>query len=422
MRAIVTGVSAASNPTSVRSDGVRRRPKDRKAQIARVAAEAFSVEGYHAVSMESIAAQVGISATALYRHYSGKYELFRDSVLTLGQLLADSTDPGDSPATLEGLVAALVDTTIANRPSGGLYRWEGRYLDGEDQDRLMAQVRTIHRRLHGPILVAAPGLDSVQKWTLSTAVLSVIGSIADHRARLPVGQIRTLLTELACAVASAQLPARDPGAVRPERAGADVGRYEALLRESMRLFDTSGYAATSMEDIAAAAGIPTSGIYRYFGGKSDLLAAALRRAADGVSAELARAATQPGTPAEVLVRSTRAYVQHSLAHPELANVYYTERVNLPAADAAMLVTIQRSTVESWLTLLQRARPDISTAQARFVVHAAMALVIDLGRLSGHDPATWPQVQCLVELTLFGADPADATYRALRAPAAPRYSP
>ena len=44
---------------------VRRRPKDRKAQIARASAEAFSTLGYHAVSMESIASRVGISATAV---------------------------------------------------------------------------------------------------------------------------------------------------------------------------------------------------------------------------------------------------------------------------------------------------------------------------------------------------------------------
>ena len=51
---------------------VRRRPKDRKAQIARASAESFSALGYHAVSMEAIAAKVGISAPALYRHYANR--------------------------------------------------------------------------------------------------------------------------------------------------------------------------------------------------------------------------------------------------------------------------------------------------------------------------------------------------------------
>ena len=69
----------------------RRRPKDRRTQIARVSAEAFSELGYHGVSMEDIAGRVGVTAASLYRHYSGKYDLFRAAVLGLGQQLVDCT-------------------------------------------------------------------------------------------------------------------------------------------------------------------------------------------------------------------------------------------------------------------------------------------------------------------------------------------
>ena len=78
--------------------GIRRRPKDRKAQIARASAEAFSTLGYHAVSMEAIASRVGISATALYRHYPSKYDLFRDAVLALGEQLVGCTAFADERA------------------------------------------------------------------------------------------------------------------------------------------------------------------------------------------------------------------------------------------------------------------------------------------------------------------------------------
>ena len=83
---------AHSRPTP--DAGIRRRPKDRKAQIARASAEAFSALGYHTVSMEAIASRVGISATALYRHYPSKYDLFRDAALALGeQLVAARRSP-----------------------------------------------------------------------------------------------------------------------------------------------------------------------------------------------------------------------------------------------------------------------------------------------------------------------------------------
>src|SRR5688500_10127141 len=113
---------------------VRRRPKDRKQQIARASAEAFSELGYHAVSVEDIASRVGVTAASLYRHYAGKYELFRAAVLGLGEQLVTCTDfvddnPAASADELWGaIVGALIETTLRNRSSGGLYRWEGRYL------------------------------------------------------------------------------------------------------------------------------------------------------------------------------------------------------------------------------------------------------------------------------------------------------
>lgn len=137
---------------------VKRRPKDRKAQIARASADAFSELGYHAVSMDVIAGRVGITAAALYRHSSSKYELFRDAVLALGRQLVDATAFVDSapedaePAPLlDDIVAALVDTVIANRTAGGLYRWEGRYPRAEDQAQLMDQMKIVNRRIHRPL-------------------------------------------------------------------------------------------------------------------------------------------------------------------------------------------------------------------------------------------------------------------------------
>ena len=114
---------------------VRRRPKDRKAQIAGAAADAFSELGFHAVGMEDIAARVGVSAAALYRHSPSKYHLFRDAVFALSGQLVDCTEfaeaepVGANPAELfDRLTTALIDTAVDNRTSGGVYRWGARYL------------------------------------------------------------------------------------------------------------------------------------------------------------------------------------------------------------------------------------------------------------------------------------------------------
>ena len=390
------------------SADTRRRPKDRKAQIARAAAEAFSELGYHGVSMESIAARVGISAAALYRHYSSKYELFRGAVLSLGQQLVDGTagtTAGDPQQRFDALVGALVDVALANRTSGGLYRWEGRYLNDHDQAELLAQLGAVHERIHTLLASLRPGLDRRQYMMLSTAVLSVVGSIVDHRAKLPAAAVRELLTQLANAAVRAELPAGSGSA--ESRAAAPVtaepSKYEALLRESLRLFYRDGYRETSMEDIATAVGIPTSGIYKYFSGKGDILAALFRRASDRVSAEVATAIASATAPADALAAIVDGYVTRTFDQPELEYVYYTERLNMSAADQRIVRDLQRSVVDSWVDLVVAMRPNWSPAQARFAVHAAMALVIDLGRLERYpdSPHTRAVVIELVEAVLLG---------------------
>lgn len=387
--------------------GIRRRPRDRKAQIARAAAEAFSELGYHGVSMETIASRVGISAAALYRHYSSKYELFRGAVLNLGQQLVDGTaeiDGDDPQQVLDRLVSALIGIAMANRASGGLYRWEARYLHDEDQALLIDQLRTVHHRIHRPLMVLRPELTVRQRSTVSTAVLSVIGSIVDHRAKLPAAQVHELLSQLARKVLTAELPETPtPLAAADGSRRVDSSKYEALLTESLRLFNLEGYRDTTMDDIASAVGIPTSAIYKYFSGKSDILAAAFRRASDRLSAELSAVMATVSVPEESLSAVIDAYVTRSFDQPELENVYYSERLNLTAADQRILRDLQRSTVESWVELVVSVRPEWTAAQARFAVHAAMSLVIDIGRLvhysNSHEARA--TVERLVELTLLG---------------------
>lgn len=392
---------------------VKRRPRDRKAQIARAAGDAFSELGYHAVSMENIAARVGISAAALYRHSQGKYDLFRSAVLALGQLLVDATefadhlpDDADPQETLRALTGALIDTTIINRTAGGLYRWEGRYLHGEDEDVLTGQVRLVNRRLQRPLIRLRPKLQPRQRWVLSAAVLSVIGSITDHRSRLSNDEIRATLSDIVAAVLKADVPVQRPS--EPESAQAvtmpsAVGSYELLLHESIRLFNERGYRETGMEDIAAAVGIPVASIYQYFPSKAAILAVSYRRGADQLSGDLSTILAAGGDPKQSLQQLIDAFINRLLANPELARVYYTERHNVPDTEAVLLYNIHRSTVESWARLAVAARPGLSLGRARYAVHAAFALAVDVGQLviPGPSQSARATLRRLMAITLLG---------------------
>ena len=191
------------------------------------------------------------------------------------------------------------------------------------------------------------------------------------------------------------------------------GVYEAAARVD-GLFKDRGYSETSMAHIASAAGIPVSGIYRYFSGKCEILATGLRRAADRVSGQLSPVLGALTEPRQALSLLIDAYVATSFANPELAAVYYTERVNLTPADQTLLHNVQLSTIDSWVRLLTAARPSLTPTQARFLVHAAMALVVDLGRMGSSeisaDQSAYTQacVRKLMEVTLFGPEAAPSS--------------
>jgi AcrR family transcriptional regulator len=265
-------------------------------------------------------------------------------------------------------------------------------------------MRSVHHRIQRPLMVIRPELKSRERWTVSTSVLSVIGSIVDHRAKLPAIQVRALLADLAEVVLSAELPdVPDAEVSRSAPVVADMSKYEALLNESMRLFNVKGYRDTSMEDIATAVGMPASGIYRYFSSKSDILTAVFRRASDRLSSELTEITNTVLDREQALTTVIDAYVTRSFDHPELEYVYYSERLNMTPADQKLLRNLQRSTVESWVELVLPIRPDWTPGQARFAVHAAMSLVIDLGRLTryANSAQTRATVQRLLDLTLLG---------------------
>jgi hypothetical protein len=59
---------------------------------------------------------------------------------------------------------------------------------------------------------------------------------------------------------------------------------------------------------------------------------------------------------------------------------------------------------SWVEQLIEVRPTLPARQARFLVHAAMALVVDVGRLVHYDDSAQSRscVRALMELTLFGS--------------------
>ncbi|WTI24605.1 TetR/AcrR family transcriptional regulator [Micromonospora zamorensis] len=165
-----------------------------------------------------------------------------------------------------------------------------------------------------------------------------------------------------------------------------ASRRELLLIEAIRLFHRHGYHAVAVEDIGRAAGMQASSVYRYFPSKADLLAAAYYRATDRLAGATTTAIAEASDPADALRRVVQAYVAYAFGQSDLVAVYLAENNNLPDEDRHQLRGAQRLHVEEWMRLVETVRPDLPAADVRVLVHAALNVVTDIGRLGRFDRA------------------------------------
>ncbi|MEV0064135.1 TetR family transcriptional regulator [Nocardia sp. NPDC050718] len=403
-----THADAPSSDAPART--VRRRPKNRRAQIAAESAAAFGAHGYHGVSMDDIARRLDISSTALYRHFPSKYALFRAELLRLSGLALRAVELPEEAAgwtprqRLEHVLAAIVAATIANRPTAALARWERRYLEPEDLRAFSDQFAAAIASLRARIGEVRPELDGHDRAVRAVSIYAVISSIGDHHATVPAKTLAALLGSLSWAVVDADLSGpRTAPRVRRTSDRAPLFKHELLLHRAVELFHERGYPNVSVEDIAAAAELSSaSAVYRYHRSKSDLLVAAFRRAADRVSAAIRPATAAARTPAAALGTLIELYVSGSFDERALTFVYYAEFRHVDQTDQVTLRHLQQLIVTEWARLVVAARPELSLGEARILVHAAFSLVVDLGRTFGDD-GICPQdtVIGLLETVLLG---------------------
>ncbi|HWS33113.1 MAG TPA: TetR/AcrR family transcriptional regulator [Actinoplanes sp.] len=340
------------------------RPHNRKQLIVEAAGQVFSERGYHAASMEEIATGVGISAAALYRHFPNKYALFAECADVMVDRLVAVLDEAPPDADLTAVLAALTRVTVAHRGSGGLYRWEARYLESEDRHRLRAKFGQVVTRVAG-----MTGNDQLR----AVAALGAIGSVTMHHTSIAQRRIEELLLSSALRVVATDPSSAAGSAARVELPAPPVPRTRRaeILAAAVPLFARDGFANVTNGQIASAVGLAPSAIYRHYPGKVDILVAACLQAAGLLSQAVDR------HPA--LGSLTAAYVAYSFEHNALNSVAEAEIRGLPADRRRPLILAQREYIAVWEQQLRAARPELDPRQARLVVHACFGVVVEAGR-------------------------------------------
>ncbi len=123
-------------------------------------------------------------------------------------------------------------------------------------------------------------------------------------------------------------------------------RQETILRGAASAFAHSGYAATSMEDVAAASGITKLIVYRHFDSKEDLYRAVLERVSDRLAEEFLTRMSRDdrrGIGARSLLVVAREdpdgfslLFRHAVREPQFAEYAHSHRERALLASRALL--------------------------------------------------------------------------------------
>jgi AcrR family transcriptional regulator len=356
------------------------RPRDRKAQIITAAGDLFYRQGFHNVGTEEIAQSVGITAGALYRHFKGKQDL-------LAHTLTDVFDHATkvvletAPTSLEAMVEGLATTAGGRRDLGILWNRESRHLDDERRSLMRKRFFAFLEQLALQLQAARPDVSAADADLLSWCVLGVLTSPSYHRTEIDPTALVPMLQRMAMAVCTTPLErgATSPSRVEPVAGLLPHGRRESILAAATRLFYERGYQAVTMDDVGAAVGMTSAGVYKYFTSKAELLSAVIARASEPLQLGLSRALATASTSAEGLDNALDAYIDFASVHHDLVGILVSEVTNLPDSHRHDIRRAQHDYVAEWVRLLREARPELNERTARFLVHAVLTVVNDVTR-------------------------------------------
>jgi AcrR family transcriptional regulator len=190
----------------------RTRDPARKERILGAAADLVARNGFTAVSMEDIGDAVGITASAIYRHYDSKsavlvamFDRVVDRLLGDGQAIAasEASDPADALALL---VEGHIDFVINDRDVAQVYFREIAQVPEADRRRLRRNQRLYVEEWVLLLTELRPALDDATARALVQAAIGVIQSPLWYSAGLPEDRLRSLLRTSALGVLAPMAP------------------------------------------------------------------------------------------------------------------------------------------------------------------------------------------------------------------------
>ena len=387
----------------------------RRSQLAEAAAQRFQREGYHRVSMADVAADTGVTAPMVYKHFRNKQDLLAAAILSgLDTVSGVLQRTADEP--LDHLVAATADLVLDRPDLWTLLQREAKFLDPERHAQIERYFGAIVAQFATRLRQSRPELDAGDARLLITAATAALASPSVRRTIVSRALVTRELTCSAMAILQLSLPESNlvtsapyaPSPVSVPSPDEMSPRRAELLDSAIDLFFQRGYAAVSLDDIGSSIGIMGPSIYHYYATKADILVAAFRRATDRLVEDYAR--LRPAARARPsLAELVGVYIDFCLRNRSLVGVYVSEAINLPIEEQRRITAVLRDRVSDWTDALLAEDEGLERPAARVRAGAALTVIDDVIRLgSFHQrPAIAAETRQIALAALLGDHPSQA---------------
>ena len=145
---------------------------------------------------------------------------------------------------------------------------------------------------------------------------------------------------------------RTEGVAAAERSASD--RRAEILRLAADLFAERGFKATTVRDIAEAAGVLSGSLYHHFDSKESIIEELLREYVDELLADYRRIIAAGGPPREVLSRLANSVFASFAEHRAAIMVWQNERQNLDRRPGfAHLAQAQAEVERLWTEVIRQ---------------------------------------------------------------------
>lgn len=363
------------------------RSATRRADLLAASARLFREHGFAGVSMADVADQVGITASAVYKHFPGKQVLLsepiREMVLTWRDREVLALAEGGAPEEVLNRLTTSVVAVVLTRPDVvGLWHQEAHHLPAQVRDELIA-VRVEGVGLWSRVLRdVRPGLDPAEaefRIRAALGLLNCVPALPRRRLRAQASTLETLvLATLLAPPAPVELPELGP----VERARAPrTGRQAEILAETARLLRRRGYHAVGIDEIGHAIGIAGPSIYSHYASKAALLTALIEETADELCWYGARALATGKDPCTVLELLVGAHVRTALADRDRISVWMTEAHHVPRELGRQVRQDRQRYLDYWVRAVRELRPELPEQVAQVASLSVMELIHAVARSS-----------------------------------------